>query len=165
VSDATVFNYFPTKESLFFGQMQSFEEGLVQAVRERPAGESVVTAFRRFIEAGWDRLSLPSTAKAISLAARIIGESPALRARERQIVADYTDALGLLAEETGRAPGDMEACVVAHALMGAHRAIVAHVRARVTSGRRGKALATGARSQAERVFGVLDRGLKDYGVR
>ena len=39
VSEATVFNYFPTKESLFFGQMQSFEEALIQAVRERSGGE------------------------------------------------------------------------------------------------------------------------------
>jgi AcrR family transcriptional regulator len=166
VSDATVFNYFPTKESLFFGQMQAFEEALVQAVRERPGGESVLVAFRRFIDQGSERLALESAADAISMAARIIGASPSLRAREREIAADYTDALGLLiAEESGSLPGDIEPWVVANALMGAHRAVVSHVRSEVLSGRRGPTLAAESRSQAERVFATLERGLEHYGVR
>ena len=34
-SEVTVFTYFPTKEDLFFGGMESFEEKLVAAVRAR----------------------------------------------------------------------------------------------------------------------------------
>ena len=166
VSDATVFNYFPTKESLFFGQMQTFEEALVQAVRQRPGGESVLAAFRRFIDERSERLTLESAAGAISMAARIIGGSPSLRIREREIVADSTNALALLiAEESGSPPGDIEPWVVANALMGAHRAVVSHVRSEVLSGRRGPALAAESRSQAERVFGRLERGLEHYGVK
>jgi len=166
VSDATVFNYFPTKESLFFGQMQSFEEALIQAVRERQGGESVLAAFRRFIDEGSERLAAEGTAAAISMAARIVGGSPSLRAREREIVADSTDALALLlAEESGSPPDDIEPWVVANALMGAHRAIVSQVRAEVRAGRRGPALAAESRSQVERVFATLERGLEHYGVR
>ena len=33
VSEVTVFNYFPTKEDLFYGGMEFFEEQLVDAVR------------------------------------------------------------------------------------------------------------------------------------
>ena len=166
VSDATVFNYFPTKESLFFGQMQSFEEALIQAVRERSGGESVLAAFRRFIDEGSERLTAEGTAAAISMAARIVGGSPSLRAREREIVADSTDALALLlAEESGSSSDDIEPWVVANALMGAHRAIVSQVRAEVRAGRRGPALAAESRSQVERVFATLERGLEHYGVR
>src|SRR5213593_1879878 len=49
VSVATVFNYFPTKEDLVYDRMEAFEEALLEAVREREAGESVLSAFGRFI--------------------------------------------------------------------------------------------------------------------
>ena len=166
VSEATVFNYFPTKESLFFGQMQSFEEALIQAVRERRGGESVLGAFRRFIDEGTEHLARESTAVAISMAGRIVGASPSLRAREREIVSDATDALALLlAEESGSPPGDNEPWVVANALMGAHRAVVSSVRSEVRAGRRGPALAAASRSEIERVFAVLERGLEHYGIK
>ena len=38
VSEATVFNYFPTKEDLVFQGMEAFETELLNAVRDRPAG-------------------------------------------------------------------------------------------------------------------------------
>src|SRR6266536_5632612 len=48
VAEATVFNYFPTKEDLVYGRMEAFEEELLRAVRERAPGESVLAAFGRF---------------------------------------------------------------------------------------------------------------------
>ena len=49
VSEATVFNYFPTKEDLFYSGLEAFEEALLAAVRDRPAGESILAAFGRFV--------------------------------------------------------------------------------------------------------------------
>src|SRR2546421_9384380 len=49
VSEATVFNYFPTKEDLFYSGLESFEEELLAAIRERKTGESVLGAFARFV--------------------------------------------------------------------------------------------------------------------
>src|SRR5919206_677194 len=49
VSEATVFNYFPTKEDLFYSGLEAFEEELLTAVRDRAAGESVLAAFGRFL--------------------------------------------------------------------------------------------------------------------
>src|SRR6266496_368056 len=49
VSEGTVFNYFPTKEDLFYGGMEAFEAELVEAVGQRAPGESVPAAFRRFV--------------------------------------------------------------------------------------------------------------------
>src|SRR5579859_331706 len=49
VSEATVFNYFPTKEDLLYSRLEAFEEELVSAVRERPPGVSVLAAFGQFL--------------------------------------------------------------------------------------------------------------------
>src|SRR5437879_12619759 len=57
VSQGTVFNYFPTKEDLFYGQMEDFEATLVEAVRDRGQGESVLEAFRRVMLESSGRLA------------------------------------------------------------------------------------------------------------
>ncbi len=49
VSEATVFNYFPTKEDLFYSRLEAFEEELLEAIRQRQPGESVLAAFRGFL--------------------------------------------------------------------------------------------------------------------
>jgi AcrR family transcriptional regulator len=162
-SEVTVFNYFPTKEDLFFAGMEFFEESLLEAVRERAAGESVFAAFRRLVVDSCERLAAEERAAVIAGAATLIDASPALQAREREIVARYTQVLaGLLAEETGASRDDAEPLVVASALMGAHRALVAHVRIRVLAGGHGRTLAADARSQAMRAFARLENGLADY---
>src|SRR4051794_1572017 len=166
VSEATVFNYFPTKEDLFFGGMVAFEAELVEAVRTRPAGESVPAAFRRFVLERAARLAGEEGADVVAPTARIVTASPALQAREREIVARYTDELAaLVAGETGQATDDVEPWAVANALMGVQRGLVRFVRASVLGGTRGTALADGVRAQADAAFGLLDRGLAGYGVR
>ena len=166
VSEVTVFNYFTTKEDLFYGGMEFFEEKLLEGVRQRPRGESVLAAFRRLVLEGSSRLAAEATAQLIGAAATVITASPALRARELEIVARYTRLLAeLVAEETGAKPDDIEPWVVANALLGAQRALVEHVRAQVLRGTRGPRLAQGMRSQARRGFGRLERGLADYAIR
>src|SRR3954469_12316534 len=49
VAQATVFNYFPTKEDLFYSRLEAFEEGLLTAIRERPPGQGVLAAFGAFL--------------------------------------------------------------------------------------------------------------------
>src|SRR5438046_5625996 len=72
VSEGTVFNYFPTKEDLFYGRMEIFEATLVEAVRARPRGESALAAFSRFVLDGTERLEAPETADIIETAARVV---------------------------------------------------------------------------------------------
>ena len=162
VSEGTVFNYFPTKEDLFYGQMETFEAALIDAVRERPAGESVLQAFRRFV---LERArGLDERADVIDAAARIIGASPALQRRERELVAESTDALAALIAEETRA-GGLEPLVVADALMGAQRALVEHVRASVVAGLRGAELVRETRAQGKRAFDRLEKGFAGYAVK
>ena len=49
VSEATVFNYFPTKEDLVYWRLETFEEELLETVRGREPGESFLAAFGRFV--------------------------------------------------------------------------------------------------------------------
>jgi AcrR family transcriptional regulator len=164
VSEVTVFNYFPTKEDLFFGGMQFFEETLLDAVRTRAPGESVLEAFRRPVLAGFPVLAADKRARSIVAARNLISASPALEAHEREIVARYTRLLAeLLAQEAGASPGDVEVMGVASALMGVQRAVANYVRSSVLAGRRGPELVSDARSQAVRGFERLEKGLAAYG--
>ena len=166
VSQGTVFNYFATKEELFYGGMEVFEAQLVEAVRERPAGEPVPAAFQRFVLERSSRLAKEEVAEVISLAARVIEGSPALQARERQIVAEYTQALAdVIAEEQGPRSRPVEAWAVANALMGVQRALVEHVRSRVLAGVQGRRLAAEVRAEGKRAFARLEAGLADYGTK
>jgi AcrR family transcriptional regulator len=166
VSEGTVFNYFPTKEDLFYREMEVFEAELLDAVRHRGVGESVPAAFRRFVFDGSVRLAQEDVADVIATAARIVAASPTLQAREREIVAHYTDSLAkLIAEETRASADDIVPAVVANALMGVQRALVADVHAGVLAGRRGPKLAAEVRARGKRGFSRLEQGLADYGVK
>jgi len=166
VSEVTVFNYFPTKEDLFYGGMEFFEEQLIESVRNRPKGDSAVKAFRRRLLVGADRLETKPSAEAILKAAQLVSASPSLVAREREIVGRFTARLAeLLAQETGADAEDVEPLTVASALMATHRALVGYVRRRVLAGRRGARLAEEYRSQARRAFARLERGLAGYAVK
>jgi AcrR family transcriptional regulator len=164
VSEVTVFNYYPTKEDLFFGGMQFFEEKLLDAVRTRAPGESVLEAFRRPVLAGFPVLAAEQRIKAIVAARNLISASPSLEAHEREIVGRYTRLLAQqLAEEAGTKPGDVEVMGVASALMGVQRAVADYVRSSALAGRHGPKLVADARSQAVRGFERLEKGLADYG--
>jgi AcrR family transcriptional regulator len=144
--------------------MQFFEEKLLDAVRERAPGESVLEAFRRPVLEGFKRLAADERARMITTVGKLISASPALEAHEREIVARYTRQLAdQLAKEAGAKPGNVEAIGIANALMGVQRALVSYVRSSILAGRRGDQLVADARSQALRGFGRLEKGLADYG--
>src|SRR5215211_7662728 len=98
VAEKTVFNYFPTKEDLVYWRLESFEEELLEAIREREPGESVLTAFGRFVlqRRGLLAEQDPAAIERLTAITRMITESPALLAREQQIFARYADSLAAL---------------------------------------------------------------------
>ena len=168
VSEATVFNYFPTKEDLFYSGLEAFEEELLTAIRERDSGESVLTAFGRFVLEPRGLLAAkdPESVERLAAISRVIEESPALLAREQRIFAGYTDSLAaLLAEETGADPGDVGPWVAANALMGVHRALVHGTRRAIVSGARNPKLARQVRAQGKQALALLEDGLGDYAIK
>jgi AcrR family transcriptional regulator len=172
VSEATVFNYFPTKEDLFYSRLEEFEEKLLAAVRDRKPGTSVLAAFRDFmlVERGvFDMKAAGGDDEAterVRTITRVITESPALLARERQVFAEYSSSLAvLIAEETGAAAGDVLPAAVANALIGVHRSLIDYVRERTLAGARASQISRGVRAQAKKAFAQLEEGLADFAVR
>ena len=166
VSTATVFNYFPTKEDLLYSRFEAFEEELLSAVRDRAVGESVLDAFGRFIIDRSRRGAGRDLGERVKVTARIISDSPALLAREQQIVARYSDALAeLIAEETNAKPDDLRPRVAAGALMSVHRALIDFARRRARSGRGLARLAADLEVEGERALALLRDGLGDYAVK
>jgi AcrR family transcriptional regulator len=165
VSEATVFNYFPTKEDLIYGRLEEFETAMVRAVRDRAPGQSIIEAVAALLlePRGLLASNDPQARARLMTVNRIIANSPSLLARERQIYDRYTRTLAeLIAEERSVGPDDVESWVVANAIIGLHRGLVEYVRSNVLAGKRGPSLVRGVRAQAERALAVLDRGLEGY---
>jgi AcrR family transcriptional regulator len=165
VSEKTVFNYFPRKEDLIFWRFESFEQEMLAAIREREAGESVLNGFGRFVlrRRGLLAEQDAETRALLVGVTRMISESPALLAREQQIYAQYTLALArLIAEETGGAADDLEPWVVANALIGVHRSLVYHARARLLADPHDATIATEVLAAGSEALATLERGLHGY---
>jgi AcrR family transcriptional regulator len=165
VSEKTVFNYFPTKEDLVYWRLEPFEQELLATIRERPAGESILDAFGRFVRAPRGMLAShdEETRERLAALSRMIASSPALLAREQQIFAGYTDSLAaLIADETGGR--GVEPWVVANAMMGVHRSLVDYARGRIVSGAALSRLPRDVRAEADRALARLRDGLAGYGV-
>jgi len=160
VSAQTVFNYFPTKEDLVYWRLGAFEAELLSAVRERSPGEPAVAAFKRFLlsQKGLLGEADPQALEQLTALTRTITESAALQAREQQILEGYT---ATLAAELG---GDTSAAVAAAAMIGVHRALIACTRRHVLAGTPQPKLAKLVRKEAEAAFGLLERGLANYGA-
>ena len=170
VSRKTVFNYFPTKEDLFYSGLEFFEARLLEAIRERKPGESILAAFERFVTEPRGLLAAddPDADGGERLLAiiRLITGSSALLAREQQIYAGYAAALAaLIAEETRARPDDIAPWVAANAMIGLHKALVDHVRRRVLAGERDRArIARALRAQARQAVALLEHGLGHLGA-
>jgi AcrR family transcriptional regulator len=170
VSEKTVYNYFPTKEDLFYHRLEAFENELLGAIRARPPGESVLAAFRRFLLEPRGALATLDAGEArkaqeqLRTITRIITGSTALLAREQQAFARYTDALAaLIAEETASRRDQVEPWVAANALMGVHRALIDYVRRRtLAEDDDPRELARGVRAQVRRACARLETGLGGY---
>jgi AcrR family transcriptional regulator len=168
VSEATVFNYFPTKEDLVFQGMEAFESELLAAVRDRPAGEPIVTAFARFVlrPRGFLAARDEEAARYLTGVSRMIAGSAALRAREREILARYAASLAaLIAEDTGAGPGDLRPRAVARALIGTHHSLIEFVRRRLLDGPADHAsLAEEVVARGRQALDLLAEGLGGYGA-
>jgi AcrR family transcriptional regulator len=168
VAEATVFNYFPTKEDLFYSGLEAFGGQLIDAIRDRDPGEPVLVAVRRFVlEAGglFDQIEAgdPGAVERARTLSRVIAESRALQAREQQAIANNADALAaLLAAESGAPTPNLKDQVVANALMGAHRALIEHARRRILADDHIVAIASDLRAQGARAFALLEHGLGGY---
>ena len=163
VSEATVFNYFPTKEDLVFHRMEAFEDELLTAIRDRGEGESIVEAFGRFVlrPRGFLGSDDPEATDGMRRVARVMTGSPALQARERQILDRYTSTMAaLIGEERGMSAGDPEPWVMANSLIGVHRALVSYTHRQALEGVPNRRIARNVLRHGKRALAILEQGIE-----
>lgn len=155
VSVNTAFNYFPTKEDLFFDRAPEVVDRLAAVVRGRADGEPVVDAMYRAFSARLDRRDPTlGLSPAVLVFARAIDDSPALQARLR-LIGEQTEQA--LADALAELP---DARLVAALIAGLDRALYAEIRDRVLAGEAADDVVEAVRASAARGFALLSEGLR-----
>jgi len=161
VSVKTVFNYFPTKEDLFFDRAAELIGGLEATIRDRAPGVTVAAALHRLLAdnlvpfpgTGWRRLRDPEHYELFRTYVATERASPALRAR-RHVIADTWAAplaaavAAALELPEGDPRAEAFAAMVLAAMALRHRTLAGAVLER-----------RGARSVERRVRAVVDEAL------
>jgi len=154
VSEKTVFNYFPTKEDLFFDEVPQRKASLVAAIREREQGESVLSALRGLQVRECARFCSPGFATF----ARVIEESPALRAKELEVMASFVQVLTeAIQSELGI--DERDARIAAGLLVSVHRQVIYAARVQALAGKHGPSAVRRLRTDIERAYELLEHGL------
>ncbi|MEO8888666.1 MAG: TetR/AcrR family transcriptional regulator [Jatrophihabitantaceae bacterium] len=125
VSEKTVYNYFPTKESLLLDRWDSTMAGLRDALADRDrtpvaAALSVLADELRGLTS-WFKTQADPTAAAAQFRrfGVLLEETPALRAHQRDRLDELVAAAAeILAARAGLKPGDSRAQIAAIALLG-----------------------------------------------
>jgi AcrR family transcriptional regulator len=154
VSEKTVFNYFPAKEDLFYDEVPARRAALVGAIRDRRPGETMLDALRRLQVEQCPRLCSPGFATF----ARIIEESPALQAKELEIMATFVQVLAE-AIETELGVDERDARIAAGLLVSVHRQLFRAARKQALAGKNGPAAVRRLRADLDRAYHLLEHGL------
>ena len=156
VSEKTVYNYFPTKEDLFFDEVPAREAALVAAIRERREGESILAALRGLQVSECPRMCSPGFATF----ARIIEESRALQAKELEVMARFANVLSE-AIQTELAVDERDARIAAGLLVSVHWQLFRSARKLALAGKQGPAAIRRLRADLERAYQLLENGLTE----
>ena len=164
VAKMTVTNHFPLKEDLVFDRAEHLIRELPNTLVTRPEGESVLAAARRDYAA---RLAAsdPTLGHLGVRFARMVMDSPALTARERQI---QVEAEQVLAGELVALvePGEeLTARVVAAQISGVYRILYFTARKLLLDGLQGLEMVETLGAAAQRAFALLETDLSGFDPR
>jgi AcrR family transcriptional regulator len=165
VSEKTVFNYFPTKESLVFDREDETVESIRDALTRRGAGESPTEAIVGFIERETAHLDvLPEEYRPLFLQfVRLIDETPALQTAHRRLAARMVEVTRqALAESAGVDPRDPEPFVAAQALMALWDVQTESREQHIRDGTPMGALGAAVLADVRRAARLLDTGLWSF---
>ncbi|MEV8512096.1 helix-turn-helix domain-containing protein [Dactylosporangium sp. NPDC051484] len=148
VSVNTAFNYFPTKEDLFFDRQDEVVARLADAVRGAPDPAAAARAlFLGELDRDEPTLGLHPDAPRFW---KVVDDSPALQARLRLLGEAAERAVAVALMESGRPEPD--AWWAAAILTGVDRALHAHIRRLMLAGEEPAAARAAIRAMAERAF-------------
>ena len=167
VSVNTVFNYFRTKEDLFFDREDIAVESMGRVVAARPPGRSAAEALRHDFHSALDerdwRYGITSGAPDFF---RMVTESPALVTRMRQMGELRENYLAqVLADETDADPDDPTPRLVAAQLVALVRAVSDDFLRRRMAGESLESVIPAVRTAVDRAFDLLESGIGAYAVR
>ena len=165
VSEKTVFNYFPAKEDLVLLGGEERRAALIEAIRTRPAGASIVEPFRAATLEFVERVDLDPVESIVAMP-RLVAGSRALRNRLFLGWEEEATTLApVIAEETGALEGDLVPAVIARTLAWTHRLVFRAAFQRLIAGEDQRALAADLRDQTRRAYEALEQGLAGYGAK
>jgi AcrR family transcriptional regulator len=167
VSEKTVFNYFPTKESLVFDRADEGIERLSRALREREPGESPVRAM--LDELSEDREELEALPDEIHmfmpLFSEMVASTPALRTAWLELQGRLIETATIeLAAHADVDPRDPEPMIAARAIAGLQEVDYASRIRHIEAGLRGVELHAAVVADLERAARLLDTGLWSFGL-
>jgi AcrR family transcriptional regulator len=165
VSEKTVFNYFPAKEDLVFGEGMQRVAALIEAVGARSEGASIVEPFRRWTMDHLDRVE-HEPVDSITAIPRLVMGSDALR--NRLFIGWEQEAVLLgpvIAEQVGGSDSELVPMIVARTLAWTHRLIFRAAFTRLLEGEDQTVVAAELRVEAQRAYDLLEQGLAGYGAR
>jgi AcrR family transcriptional regulator len=167
VSEKTVYNYFPTKESLVFDRADEGIARLAAALREREAGESPTKAVLRALGEDLDELGeLPEEVHMfMPVFAEMVASTPSLRAAwldlQGRLVAVATEELAARADVD---PRDPEPLIAARAIAGLLEVAYESRVRQIEAGLRGGELRDAVLADIERAARLLDTGLWSFNL-
>ncbi|MEU5995344.1 TetR/AcrR family transcriptional regulator [Spirillospora sp. NPDC047418] len=164
VSVNTVFNYFKTKEDLFFDRQDEIIEATGRDFRDRRPGEGAAALFRRRFFEGLDaRAYQTAFHEGSEVWSRTVRDSPALTARSRQMMRRAEDHLArLLAEDTGAGPDDPAPRIAAAMIFAVQTRLVEQIAERKSAGETLQEMRDDVYAAAARAFDLLEHGLAGY---
>lgn len=166
VSVNTIFNYFSTKEELFFDRGEEVKEATARIVRERAPGESILDALERALT----RLSLEDgglfNTVRVKAFLQAIDASPALRSRQRLLMDESEQRLAqALRTETQADASDPTPALVAALITGLEWSLIQELRARLLCDESEAEIRAGLQQTLSRGLTLLRSGVGGYGVR
>lgn len=165
VSVATIFNYFETKEELFFDREGEVIEAQRRFILERKAGETVTSVLHREFLAAIDA-GLPQFMARGANFLRTIEGSSALRARARLGFEKAEASLAeTIAEETEAVAGDPTPQIVAAMLVAIQRTLIESAAAAALRGDAVASTKRRLRQACDRAFVLLEGGMRGYGKK
>ena len=160
VSTKTVFNYFPRKEDLYFDRGPQAKALISQALDRRAPDETTLRALRGLaLRQAESRHPLGRISAADRPFWRTAAESPALRARLRELAADAESWLAeVIVRTEGADPDAVWPRVKAAATISALRAVYVGALGRILAGEPEEAVEADYLRDLRRAFDALERG-------
>jgi AcrR family transcriptional regulator len=163
VSPATVFNYFATKQDLFFGEVERLETALVDLVATVPPGASIWSALQGHVLYELTAGRAYTDPHAVASFHAILAASPVLRAREAEIYERRVVVLTAALHDAGHEL--LTAGVAARQFVAAEQLVAAELRRRLTGRRAPRRILSEVEELVGQIFEMVRTGVGDLAAQ